>query len=232
MPVGQAVTATMRRRPPAPEDEASGAGVAAAAPGEAAAAGAAAGSAPMPSSRLTRSTTAVSDSARRSSSVKAGLTRARASLVRICRWSASPPAGAAIRKTRSAGPSLAPKSTLGWSRAKASVGSSTPVVRQWGIAIPPARPVAEVCSRAKASLTSCSTSLERPASPTSPASARITSSLDSPSEASRRTSAVVMRSDTGQSPCVRSRSATWTRVGSTWWGWGMVVPGSPAAALP
>ena len=52
----------------------------------------------------------------------------------------------------SAGPSLAPKSTPGESRAKASVGSSTPAVRQWGMAMPPGRPVAEVSSRASASV--------------------------------------------------------------------------------
>ena len=62
-------------------------------------------------------------SAARSASVNAGFTRARASLVSSWRWVASPPAGAAIRKARSAGPSLAPKSTGGESRAKARVGA-------------------------------------------------------------------------------------------------------------
>ena len=57
---------------------------------------------------------------------------------------------------------MAPKSTFGLSRAKARVGSSTPVVRQWGIAMPPGRPVAEVASRAKASSTSWSTSVGAP----------------------------------------------------------------------
>ena len=56
-----------------------------------------------------------------------------------------------MRNARSAGPSLAPKSTGGSSRAKASVGTSTPAVRQCGIAMPPGRPVAEVDSRANAS---------------------------------------------------------------------------------
>ena len=91
--------------------------------------------------------------------MKAGLTSARASLVSSWRWVVSPPAGAAIRKTRSAGPSLAPKSTFGSSRAKASVGSSTPAVRQCGMAMPPGRPVGEVASRAKASSTSWSASV-------------------------------------------------------------------------
>ncbi len=36
----------------------------------------------------------------------------------------------------------------------------------------------------------------------------------------------------GHPPGVRSRRVTRTSSGCTWWGWGMVVPGSPAAALP
>ncbi len=114
--------------------------------------------------------------------MKAGLTSARASLVRMVRWSASPPAGAAMRNARSAGPSLAPKSTGGSSRAKASVGVSTPAVRQCGMAMPPGRPVAEVASRANASSTSWSLSLARPASSTTAASARITSCLSAPQD--------------------------------------------------
>ena len=43
-------------------------------------------------------------------SVKSFFTSARASWVSSLRWVASPPAGAAMRKARSAGPSLAPKS--------------------------------------------------------------------------------------------------------------------------
>jgi hypothetical protein len=51
---------------------------------------------------------------------EAGLTSARASFVSSWRWVLSPPAGAAIRNARSAGPSGAPKSTFGERRAKAS----------------------------------------------------------------------------------------------------------------
>ena len=141
-----------------------------------------------------RATTSSASSASRSALVKAGLTRDRASLVSSCRWVASPPAGAAMRKARVAGPSLAPKSTPGLNRAKASVGSSTPVVRQCGIAMPPGRPVEEVSSRAKASATSWSASAARPASPTTAANPRITSCLSSPHVVSRRTSSLVIRS--------------------------------------
>ena len=114
---------------------------------EAAAAGAAAARQRLrlpvttPRARFTWSTTSSGVSASRRASVNAGFTRARASLVSSWRWVASPPAGAAIRNAMSAGPSFAPKSTFGSSRANARVGSSTPVVRQWGMAIPPGRPV-------------------------------------------------------------------------------------------
>ena len=60
-------------------------------------------------------------------SVKLFFTSARASWVSTLRCVASPPAGAAIRNARSAGPSLAPKSTGGQSRANARVGTSTAV---------------------------------------------------------------------------------------------------------
>ena len=94
----------------------------------------------------------------------------------------------------SAGPSLAPNSTFGTRRTNASVGTSTPVVRQWGIAMPPGSPVGAVPSRVMASAASWSGSVERPASATTRASARITSCLSVPRSASSRTRSVVMRS--------------------------------------
>ena len=109
---------------------------------------------------------------------------------------------------------------------------STPAVRQCGIAMPPGRPVADFASRAKASSTSWSTSVARPASPTIRASARITSCLSEPRSASRRTRSGVDEVGHGHPPGVRSRRRTETSSGRTWWGCGMVVPGSPAAALP
>ena len=203
MPVGQAVTATRLRGPegagvaavPAAGAAAPGAGVAAGAPTAAAPAGTAAGAGAGPTTSFTSSTTSSAVSALRSALVKAGLTRARASLVSTCRWVLPPPAGAAMRKAMSAGPSLAPKSTFGESRTKASVGSSTPAVRQWGIAMPPGRPVGEVASRARTSSTSWSTFPARPAPATMSASARMAAFLSAPRSASRRTRSVVIRSD-------------------------------------
>src|SRR6478672_883040 len=201
MPVGQAVTATSERA----ACGAAGAGslgaagaaaaevpavvTAAAATGALAGAGVAAGA---ETTVLTRSTTSSGEAALRSPSVNSFLTRARASWVRTLRWVASPPAGAAIRNARSAGPSLAPKSVPGESRANASVGTSTCSVRQCGIAMPPGSPVAEVASRARASSARPSGLVVRPASETMRASARITSVLSLPSETSRRTSSGVI----------------------------------------
>jgi hypothetical protein len=51
--------------------------------------------------------------------------------------SAPPASGAAIRNARSAGPSGAPKSTAGFSRANAIDALSTYGDRQCGIAMPP-----------------------------------------------------------------------------------------------
>ena len=72
-----------------------------------------------------RATASSGVAAERSPATNSGRTRARASMVSTLRWVASPPSGAAIRKDRSAGPSLAPKSTAGERRAKARVGTST-----------------------------------------------------------------------------------------------------------
>src|SRR4051812_22920173 len=221
MPVGQAVTATIERRP-------AGALVATAAPWPSGAVpfpvpvpscwvGTAEGLAEVASvgvvpwvgcgvplaglgwlgagratTSVTRSTTSWGESASRSPSVKPFLTRARASWVSTLRWVASPSAGAAMRKARSAGPSLAPKSVGGESRANARVGTSTAAVRQCGIAMPPGRPVADVASRARASRASWAASWVRPASATWAASAWITSALSLPSDTSSRTSRAVI----------------------------------------
>ena len=197
MPVGQAVTAT-RLFGPAAAAGAGGSATAVAVPAgaaaaeEAAAAAAAAGAAAgagaaSPTTSLTSRTTSSGSSAARRASVNSAFTSARASFVSTLRWVASPPAGAAMRNARSAGPSLAPNSTGGESRANARVGSSTAAVRQWGMAMPPGSPVGEVDSRASASSTSVAGSAVRPASPTMPASWRITSVLSAPRAASRRT---------------------------------------------
>jgi hypothetical protein len=71
--------------------------------------------------------------------------------------------GAAIRNARSAGRPWR-RSPRRESRANASVGVSTPALRQCGIAMPPLSPVAAVASRARASSASWSTSVARPAS--------------------------------------------------------------------
>ena len=63
--------------------------------------------------------------AERSDATNSGRTRARARLDSSFMCSAPPASGAAIRNTRSAGPSGAPKSTGGASRAKPMVGAST-----------------------------------------------------------------------------------------------------------
>jgi hypothetical protein len=65
----------------------------------------------------TSSTTSSGLVASRSDSTKSLRTRARARLDSNFMWSAPPASGAAIRNARSAGPSGAPKSTAGLSRA-------------------------------------------------------------------------------------------------------------------
>ena len=77
--------------------------------------------APPPRRGSGRPPAAGSDAERRAP-VKVSSIRWRARVERIDRWSASPPAGAAIRKIRSAGPSGAPKSMPVALRPKASVG--------------------------------------------------------------------------------------------------------------
>lgn len=73
----------------------------------------------------TSATTSPGSLTLRRASVRSLRTRARASFVSSLRCSSSPAAGAAIMKTRSAGPSLAPKSTGSARRANASVASDT-----------------------------------------------------------------------------------------------------------
>ncbi len=234
MPVGHAVTATRRRRPAGTSAACRVAAVAGArdAGEEVAAAGCVAGAASSTSE--TRAAASSGVPAERRAAVKSGFTSARASWVSSTMWVLSPPSGARIRKARSAGPSLAPKSTGGESRARATVGSATAAVRQWGMAMPPGRPVADFASRAKASATTWSTSSVRPASRTTAASPRIVASLSSPKEWSSRTSAAVMMGVAGMLTsrwCGRA-GTTSTPAGSTWCGNGIVVPGRPAAALP
>ena len=128
-------------------DETAAAGADEAAATAAGAAGAALGF----TTSLTSATISAGVAAVRSACLNSGLTSARASAESSLRCSAPPPAGAAMRKTRSAGPSGAPKSAFGESRAKASVGSVTCSERQCGMAMPPGRPVADWPSRAIAS---------------------------------------------------------------------------------
>ena len=193
-----------------------------------AAAGAGVGFAGSSRARSISSTTSSAVSAERRESVNAGLTSERASLVRSWRWVASPPAGAAIRNARSAGPSLAPKSTGGSSRAKARVGSETPVVRQCGIAMPPGRPVLEVSSRANASAMSCSS---------------VVGALGVVDDGGEATDHVgLVRAPAGVEPdqlcgdqighALPPKTVTLTSSVRRCAGSGMVVPGRPAAALP
>ena len=173
---------------------------AAAAPAHAAAAGAGAApalaaacaaglSARAPS---TSSTISSRDEALRSAAVKSFLIRDRASFESSFRWAWSAPSGAAMKKIRSAGPSFAPKSTLGFRRAMARVGSVTAAERQCGMAMPPGMPVAVFCSRAKASAKRPSTSDARPVAATLLARCRITASGELPRFWSSSTSSVVM----------------------------------------
>src|SRR3954469_23050190 len=184
MPVGQALTTTRLRF---------GAGAAAGA-GVGAAAGAATVAGSGETTSCTRATISSAVVAARSDATNSGRTSARARAVSSVRWSASPCAGAAMRKTSVAGPSGAPKSTAGESRAKPREASVTASERQWGMAIPPGSPVAACASRAMASACSASALVARPASATSAASRRTTASLSGPRETSRATRSRVISS--------------------------------------
>jgi len=115
----------------------------------------------------------------------------RASMASRVRCASSEPSDAAIMNARSAGPSAAPNSTLGLSRAKARVLVWTAAERQCGIAIPPPRPVTAFSSRARASAARPAASA-RPVFPTRAAIALMTSVLVLPRSASSRTSSEVM----------------------------------------
>ena len=131
MPVGQAVTAT-RTGPPG--GAAAGARVRRTQASWALAAAAALGTRASPvrapvaagaglTASSTSATTSSGEAAARSEATNSGRTSDRASAVSSVMCVSPAPAGAAIRKTRSAGPSGAPKSTFGESRANASDGN-------------------------------------------------------------------------------------------------------------
>ena len=194
IPVAHAVTATMRAGRPSTLSPSATAAVVGAA---AAAAGAAAGAAsPSPIALRTIATTSSALVAARRPAVKSSCMRLRASFDSTARWASAAPSGAAMRKTRSAGPSDAPKSTPGFSRANASDGVTTAELFACGIAMPPGRPVSSFCSRAHASANSASGSVARPCSATRAARARITAALSAPSGVSRDTNSGVMVWDT------------------------------------
>ena len=178
MPVGQAVTPTMI-----------GFSTFWVAVVTAAATGAAAGAGCT--TAVSSATISSGDFAARSEARKSFLISARANWVSSFRWSASPSAAAAIRKTRSDGPSLAPKSTGRDSRAKASEAWETAAERQCGMAKPPGRPVAALPSRSMASAVRPAASA-RPASATNWASDAMTASLVAPRSASSATRSLVM----------------------------------------
>src|SRR3954451_9910315 len=201
MPVGQALTAMMLR--PDADPVLLGAvllGAAAVAPAAGAPVVAAAGAGETTS--CTSPTTSSGVLAARSDATNSGGTSARASAVSRVRWSASPCSGAAIKKARSAGPSGAPKSTFGDSRAKASDASVTAAERQCGIAMPPGRPVAAFASRAIASPCSASAPFARPATATSSASRWTTVPLSDPRSASSATNSGVISADMVSPACL------------------------------
>ena len=140
----------------------------------------------------TSSTTSVDVFALRSDSTKSLRTRARARLDSSFMCSAPPDSGAAIRNARSAGPSGAPKSTAGFSRAKPMEAVSTYGERQCGIAMPPGSPVADCSSRAIAAAISPSVSCVRPASASRLTSRPMTVCLSPPASTSSRTRSVLM----------------------------------------
>lgn len=178
IPVGQDVTATMRNGSAVSFSASVSSG-----------AGTAAGTS---SPRIRAAAAAGSPSARRAP-VNPGSMSRRARLDRMVRWSSSAPAGAAIRKTRSAGPSAAPKSMPAALRPKASVGSLTCSLRQCGMPMPPSRPVGIWASRAATSARKPSRSVTRPASTIRPARERAAALFVS-AERSRSTSSAVMSS--------------------------------------
>lgn len=118
------------------------------------------GSSGASSPRISAATARGSVPARRAA-VNSGSISLRARPDRMVRWSSSAPAGAAMRKTRSAGPSAAPKSMPAPLRPKASVGALTCSLRQCGMPMPPSRPVGICASRAATSARKPSRSVTR-----------------------------------------------------------------------
>ncbi|MGC0410215.1 hypothetical protein RKD31_003458 [Streptomyces sp. SAI-163] len=202
MPVGQEVTATIRNGRSDPPD--SWPVLPGAVPAEAAA-----GTAPVSvrsagssgesvasdgagSSPRISAAAAAASPAERSAAVNSAFINCRASEERIVRWASSAPAGAAIRKIRSAGPSAAPKSTPAALRPKARVGSVTCSLRQCGMPMPPSRPVGICASRAATSARKPSRSVTRPRATIRSARARAAASLVSADRSRSTRSAVIM----------------------------------------
>ena len=141
----------------------------------------------------TSATTSSGVGALRSDSTKSLRTSARARLDSSFMCSAPPDSGAAIRNARSAGPSGAPKSTGGFSRAKPIEAVSTCGERQCGIAMPPGRPVADCSSRAMAAADAARRRRWRARRRRGVCTSRpITACLSPPASASSRTRSVVM----------------------------------------
>ncbi len=167
--------------------------------------------------------------AARRAAVKSFLISERASLDSSFRCSWSAPSGAAMKKMRSAGPSLAPKSTGCESRAMARVGSVTAAERQCGMAMPPGTPVAVFCSRAKASAKRPSTSDARPVGGN-------LAGQEADDVLGRIAQVLVERDQFGGdelSHCQSFRRAVMvTASGVVWWTAGTVEPGREAAAAP
>ena len=139
------------------------------------------------STSSTRPTTSSALDASRRDCTNSLRTSARARLDSSFMCSAPPASGAAMRNARSAGPSGAPKSTGGCSRANPIDAVSTCGERQCGIAMPPGSPVADCSSRAIAAEIRPSASLVRPASARLPTRRAMTACLSAPASTSSRT---------------------------------------------
>lgn len=141
---------------------------------------------------VTSSMTRSAVSASRSAATNSGRTSARASELSSFMCSAAPPSGAAMRKTRSAGPSGAPKSTFRDSLAIARPAAVTDAVRACGIAMPPGSPVADLASRSSAARARSAGSVVRPAAPSASLRAVMTAAGSAPASTSRLTVCAVM----------------------------------------
>src|SRR5580765_4313739 len=196
MPVGQDVTPTRRIGPAA---TATGAGAAVAtgeaaaavatvAAGPAAAAAADAGAAAGAGSRATSASVVAAARA----ALKSFFMRARASLGSICMCASPPPSGAAMRKTRVAGPSLAPQSIPSVERPNTRDGSVIAALRACGMPMPPGSPVAILLSRSVTSARNASRSVQRPLATSRSARVRVAAWRSAPVR-SRTTCSSVMR---------------------------------------